>query len=410
MRFWARVGAAVAACVVVGVAVSLLLFVGWLHAPRSHVVQAFEYLVTSGLVSTVAGGAALLLVDRFVPRLGIKIAVASLVGSAAAILNVIWTPLLMFSEQNDRNILVVTLLYFLAISLAFAFLVAAATTRKIRDLHEGAVKLAAGEFDTHVEVQGLDEVADLSRAFNRMSHELGVSFDRQRRLEAERRDLIAAVSHDLRTPLTSMRAMIEAINDGVVSDADTVQRYLRLIQGESERLGTLIEDLFELVRIDSGNLELRLNAVPLSELVEGVLAGMRVQAEDKGVRLESRYEQDAPAAVDAARMERVLVNLVDNALRHTPRGGCVRVTVARHDDRVRLAVSDTGEGISAEDQEHVFERFYRGEKSRSREGGGTGLGLAIARGIVEAHGGSIELKSMPGNGSEFVVEMAAVSS
>jgi signal transduction histidine kinase len=400
-----RIALVVAASLAVGLALSILLFVEWLHAPRSHLIAALQYLVTSGLVSLAAGGGAMVLAARFVPSLGVKIAIASLAGSVAGLVNVMWTPLLMFSEQSDRDILIITMLYFLAISCAFAFLVAAITSRQIHALHEGALKLAAGEFDAQVQVQGVDEVADLGRAFNRMSTELGASFARERRLEGERRDLIAAVSHDLRTPLTSIRAMIEAINDGVVTEADAVKRYLGLIQSESEHLGRLIEDLFELVRIDSGNLELRLAVVPLADLVAEVVDAMRVQAEHKGVTLVAACGEVPAVAVDAPRMQRVLTNLIGNAVRHTPPGGHVNVSVRWLDGHVQVEVADTGEGIALEDQAHVFDRFYRGEKSRSRESGGAGLGLAIARGIVEAHSGHIRMESSPGQGSRFIVEL-----
>jgi signal transduction histidine kinase len=405
VKLWLRIGLVVIGALVFGLALSVLLFVGWLHAPRSHVIAAIQYLVTSGLVSLVAGGGAMLLAARFVPSLGVKIAIASLVGSVAGVVNVMWTPLLMFSEQSDRNILMITMLYFLAISCAFAFLVSAITSRQIHELHAGALRVAAGEFDAKVQVQGVDEVADLGRAFNRMSSELGASFVRERQLEGERRDLIAAVSHDLRTPLTSIRAMIEAINDGVVTDADAVKRYLGLIQYESEHLGRLIEDLFELVRIDSGNLELRLAVVPLSDLVAEVVESMRLHAERKGVTLQAACDAVPAVAVDAARMQRVLINLIGNAVRHTPPGGHVNVAVQWRDGHVQVEVADTGEGIALEDQAHVFDRFYRGEKSRSRESGGAGLGLAIARGIVEAHSGHIRLESRPGHGARFIVEL-----
>lgn len=405
MKSLLRPGSVVAGCLAIGLAVSTALFVVWLHAPRSHVVAAFAYLVTSGLLSLAAGGGAMLLAARYVPSLGVKIAIASLVGSVAGVVNVMWTPLLMFSEQSDRDILTITMLYFLAISCAFAFLVSAIISRQIRALHAGALQLAGGEFEARVPVQGVDEVADLSRAFNRMSTELGESFARERRLEGERRDLIAAVSHDLRTPLASIRAMIEAINDGVVSEPDAVQRYLGLIQHESEHLGRLIEDLFELVRIDSGNLELRLAVVPLADLVAAAVESMQAQADRKGITLTASCAAVPAVAVDAPRMQRVLTNLIGNALRHTPAGGRVEVRVLGQDGHVQVEVADTGEGIAPEDQAHIFDRFYRGEKSRSRESGGAGLGLAIARGIVEAHRGRIRLESGPGQGSRFIVEL-----
>jgi signal transduction histidine kinase len=279
-------------------------------------------------------------------------------------------------------------------------------TRQLAALREGALKVASGELGTRVEVRGADEVADLARSFNRMSEELGQYFERKQQLEQARRDLLAAVSHDLRTPLASIRAMVEAINDRVVTDPDTVQRYLALIQQESQHLGQLIDDLFELSRIESGSLELRLQSIPLPELVAETVEGLRVQAEERGVELSAVCQTGVPTLpLDGPRIQRVLINLIQNAVRHTPAGGEVRVEVAREDGHVRLVVADTGEGIALEDQARIFDQFYRGEKSRSRDSGGTGLGLAIARGIVEAHHGTIRVDSKPGMGARFVVTL-----
>ncbi|HLJ66398.1 MAG TPA: HAMP domain-containing sensor histidine kinase [Chloroflexota bacterium] len=409
-RFWLRLLGAIAACLAVGLAIAWLLFVVWLHAPAAHVRSAIVYLLTSGVVSLVVGFSVMALAARLVPSLWLKIVIAIVAGSAAAILDVLYTPLLMFVDPADKHILAVTLLYFLALSVAFAFLVAALTTQQVSALRAGARRLAAGELGTTVDVRGVDEVAELARAFNRMSQELAQSIGKERRLEEERRVLFASISHDLRTPLASIRAMVEAINDRVVTEPLAVQRYLALIQSETEHLGRLIDDLFELARIESGSLELRLQAVPLPALVAETVAGLQLQAHEKGIDLHAEWEGDLPPlAIDGPRMQRVLTNLIQNALRHTPAGGRVDVCVARANGRVMLSVTDSGEGIAAEDRQHVFERFYRGEKSRSRERGGAGLGLAIARGIVEAHHGTIEVASPPGEGARIVITLGASS-
>ena len=284
---WLQLVALVAACLAVGTAIALLLFVELLHAPPSHTIAGIEYFLTSGVLSLLVGMATLILVSRFVPSLGVKGGIAFSAGIISAIFDFLSTPLLMFTERSDFYILLTTLVYFLAISLAFALVVATSTTRQLSALREGALRLASGDMGTTVEVQGNDEVADLARAFNRISVELGASFERQRRMERERRDLIAAVSHDLRTPLASIRAMVEAINDGVVADPADVRRYLGLIEQESEHLGQLIEDLFELSRLETGDLELRLTSVPVTELVVETVDGMRAQAEKNGVALQA---------------------------------------------------------------------------------------------------------------------------
>ncbi|MGH2442068.1 MAG: sensor histidine kinase [Chloroflexota bacterium] len=408
MKVWVRAAIFVSGCLAVGLALSLLLLVSWLRAPQHHVVVAVQYLLVSGVVSLGLGVVGLFAASRYAPTLGIKIALAALFGSAAALINILVTPLLMFSERSDKYLLVITLLYFVTISVAFASIIAAFTSHQIRALHQGALELAGGNFESRVEVRGLDELADLSRAFNSMSSELGAAFERQRALERERRELLAAVSHDLRTPLASIRAMTEAINDGVVAQPDDVRRYMHSIQHESERLARLIDDLFELTRIENGTLALRLSSVPISELVAETVQGLLVQAQERNITLEFTSDHDLPVlALDGPRMQQVLVNLIQNALRHTQPGGRVRVAVQTQENRVMLVVTDTGEGIAPEDQPHVFELFYRGDKSRSRseDGEGAGLGLAIARAIVEAHAGGIRVDSAPGKGARFEVTL-----
>jgi signal transduction histidine kinase len=405
-RAWIRLGAVALGCLVAGLALSWLLFVVWLHAPRSHTIVGIRYLATSGVISLLAGTLALAGLARFVPRLVAKIGMAFVFASVAAIVNVVVMPLLMFTERSDFDILVITLLYFAAISLAFSVIIPTFTAGQLHELHQGAMKLAAGDFGARVSVRGTDEVADLAGAFNRMSADLGAAFERERHLEQGRRDLIAAVSHDLRTPLASIRAMIEAINDGVVDDPATVTRYHRLIQYEAEHLGQLIDDLFELSRLASGNLELRLSSVPLPELVKETVEGLQVRAAEQGIDLHAVCDgQVPPLSLDGPRIQRALVNLIENAVRHTPPGGEVQVNVNRHHGHVEVSVADTGEGIHPDDQPHVFDQFYRGEKSRSRGSGGAGLGLAIARGIVEAHRGTIRVESAPGRGSRFVMTL-----
>jgi signal transduction histidine kinase len=259
-----------------------------------------------------------------------------------------------------------------------------------------------------VEVRSRDEIGRLAEQFNSMVEQLDQMRAQRERLEASRRDLIAAVSHDLRTPLAGIRAMIEALNDGVVTDTETVSRYLHTIQSEAHHLTALIDDLFELSQIDAGALKLHLEPTSLADLVSDTLASMSAQAERKHVHLQGQIE-GAPGRVplDAPRMQRVLYNLIQNAIRHTPTDGTITLTVRGAPDRVELTVADTGEGIREGDLPHVFDRFYRGEPARTRDShpiaSGAGLGLAIAKGIVEAHGGSIMATSAPGSGAAFHV-------
>ncbi|HWQ13303.1 MAG TPA: ATP-binding protein, partial [Roseiflexaceae bacterium] len=270
--------------------------------------------------------------------------------------------------------------------------------------------------------QGGDEIAGLAREFNRMAAQLAAASAERERQEGARRDLIAAVSHDLRTPLASLRALVEALADGLVEDPATRARYFATMRAQIGLLSALIDDLFELAQLDAGALRLDLQRAVPGDLVSDTIEGLRPQAEARGVHLEGCVAPGGTSVLAAPqRVERVLANLVANAIRHTPPGGTVTLRasfecavlsseVSANDNVphttglktqhfVLFEVSDTGEGIAPEDLPHVFERFYRGEKSRSRATGGAGLGLAIARGIVEAHGGRIWIESAPGAGS-----------
>ena len=219
---------------------------------------------------------------------------------------------------------------------------------------------------------------------------------------APRRDLIAWVSHDLQTPLTSMRAILEALSDGVVEDPETVKRYLNTAQRDVRSLSALIDDLFQMAQLDAGGFPLHRDEASLGDLVSDTLESFTELAKQSAITLEGNVESDVdPVNMDTQAIGRVLNNLIGNALRHTVNRGRVSVWVRRSTQGVEVTVSDTGEGIRAEDIPYVFDRFYRGEKSRNRSLGGAGLGLAIARGIVQAHGGDIQVESNLGKGTQF---------
>ena len=221
-------------------------------------------------------------------------------------------------------------------------------------------------------------------------------------MQQARKDLIASVSHDLRTPLASMRAMVEAISDGVVSDEKTIQAYCTNISSEVEHLSLLIDDLFELSRLDSGTLELQLQPSSVEEMLSSVLESMMAQTDEHTLTLNnsSNIKVD-PVMVDPHKIQRVLYNLAQNAIRHTPSDGTISLEIQDAGSDVQIDVAHSGPGIAQEDKDQVFDRFYRGEKSRSREFGGAGLGLAIAKGIREAHGGRIWVESELGQGANF---------
>ena len=229
----------------------------------------------------------------------------------------------------------------------------------------------------------------------------------QRRLERARRDLVANVSHELKTPLAAIKGLLELLQGPRIDQAHR-EEFLELMDGEAERLERLVEEQLQLARLDSGGLPLERERFDLDAMADGVVASRRALAEADGKRLSS-IQSAGPVAVhaDPARVEQILLILLDNALRHTPSGGSVDVVVGREGPMATMAVVDTGEGIPLLDQPFVFDRFYRGD--RSREGRSAGLGLAIARGLARAHGGAIDLASAPGAGSTFTLRLPAAA-
>ena len=226
-----------------------------------------------------------------------------------------------------------------------------------------------------------------------------------REVEEARRALVAAASHDLRTPLASLRLLVDAIEDGVATGADR-DRYLAEIRTHVAVLSDLIDDLFELSRIEAGDISWSMRQVELGELIGDAVAAMRAPAEERGVHLAAELPAPGVAAeADAEKVQRVLFNLIQNAIRHTPADGSVTVRARPNGGEVEVEVTDDGEGIPTGAGERVFEAFYRGDASRGEDG--AGLGLAISRAIVEAHGGRIWLEdAMPGTRVRFTLPAA----
>ncbi|HEX6843696.1 MAG TPA: HAMP domain-containing sensor histidine kinase, partial [Actinomycetota bacterium] len=243
-----------------------------------------------------------------------------------------------------------------------------------------------------------DEVGQLAAAFNRMSGEL-------EQLERSRRDLVANVSHELKTPIAAIRAHLENLLDGVERpDPATLQVML----DQSDRLGRLVDQLLDLSRLESGEVPLHREDVAVGPLVARVVSEIAVARDAADVTITRDLDDDLPALdADAERLHQVLYNLVDNAVRYTPPGGRVTIAAHRHNGSVEISVADTGVGIEPEHLPHLFDRFYRVDAARSRDDGGTGIGLAIARSVVEAHGGRIRADSQPGHGSVFTVDLPA---
>lgn len=254
--------------------------------------------------------------------------------------------------------------------------------------------------------QGSLEVNQLASQVDMLSGKLEELRARERSLEKSRRELVAGVSHDLRTPLAAVRAMAEALEDGVVSAEAEVAQYHRRIGKEIDRVSQLVDDLFELSRIEAGSLQLRLAPVALDDLISEALAQAAPLADQEGVRLEGHVREPLPELrLSEPHVFRVLTNLLDNAIRHTPRGGRVSLEAGRDEDGVWVSVRDECGGVSDEDLPRLFEPGFRGKASHAPDGG-SGLGLAIVRGLVGAHGGTTSVRNED-HGCRFTVSLPA---
>ena len=281
-----------------------------------------------------------------------------------------------------------------AVALLLGVLLIRTLSKPLRDVRDGAQRLAAGDLSYRVPVTRSDELGDVARQFN----EMATALERDEQL---RQRLMADIAHELRTPLTIIRAQVEALGDGVFPM--TVEN-VAPIYDQTILLGRLVEDLRDLALAEAGRLPLERCDVEPGDLAHRVVESFQPQAQAKGIRLTCECAGDLPTLqADAQRLMQVLGNLLSNALRYTPAGGGVTVRAWADAQGTHLTVRDTGSGIAPEHLVHLFERFYRADKSRSRADGGTGLGLCIAKQLVEAHGGTIAVQSEVGVGTTFTI-------
>jgi signal transduction histidine kinase len=391
------------------IAVALGAFLVLMRPPMGELRLMALFLAITAVISVAVGyGAYRLGWMNHSPRISWVVLGGYALSSLLTFLNVWVTARLMFASEHDLLLATVLLLFAGGIAMSVGYFLSAALTDRIVNLSQAAEEVAKGRFAARAVVAGNDEMARLARTFNQMAGQLETAAKRQSELDMLRRNLIAWAGHDLRTPLASIRAIVEALADGVVEDPDTVHRYLNTAQREIRSLSLLIDDLFELAQIEAGGLHLELRPNSLSDLISDTIESFSELAARQEVALDASAEPGVdPVLMDARQIGRVLANLLGNALRHTPAGGTVQVQAARTGEHVLVNISDTVEGMGAEDLPHIFERFYRAEKSRSRATGGAGLGLAIAKGIVEAHGGQIDVESATGQGTRFSFTLPA---
>ncbi len=316
--------------------------------------------------------------------------------------NVWLTARLMFASEHDLQLASVLLVFAGGIAVALGSFFTNTLIERVRRLETATHAIENGNLTARAELHGNDEIAALAHSFNQMAQQLQTVDQKQKALEALRRDLVAWAGHDLRTPLSSISLLLDALVDGIVSEPQAVQAYLTQAKKQMNHLSLLVDDLFQISQLDAGGMPLHLEPASLFDLISDTLESFSGLAAQKNVVLSGSAGLEIdPVRMDVAWMGRALKNLVSNALRHTPAGGSVTLRAERVVEGVWVSVSDTGEGIEAEDLPHIFERFYRGEKSRNRASGGAGLGLAIVKGILEAHEAKIEVRSAPGQGTQF---------
>jgi signal transduction histidine kinase len=346
-------------------------------------------------LATLAGGLAAGAVVRRLPTLRLQLAGLGLLSVVVPLAAVVLSGLVMFQSGHDLTILAVAAAS-ATVALVVALALARSISRGLQPLVRAASDLAGGDLGARAPAPATSELAELARAFNTMAARIEELFD-------ARTQLVAYASHDLRTPLASMQAMIEALEDGLAEP----EHYLGPLRDQVRALGILVDDLFELARIDAGALTLELHTEPLSGVVRTCVRGLEAAARARRVTIEADCADGVTALCAPETVERVLFNLITNALRHTPSDGSVAVRVRPLATEVEVAVEDTGEGLEPESIRHMFDRFWRGDRARTGGRGGAGLGLAIARGLVEAQGGRIWAENRPGGGARVCFTLPA---
>lgn len=391
---------------VVALGLALAIIVAIMNPPLSDIQLLVMFM--GGTAGVTLGIAYLFqrlnIIARF-PSLSWIIPVTIILSATLIVFNVWVTARLMFISDHDFYLTTALLIFASLIATGFGVSITTHLTQRIMYLTSAAQNLAMGQFDIRLEVQGSDEIAQLAQTFNWMTESLAKIDEQKRMIDQTRRDLIAWVSHDLRTPLAAMRAMLEAVDDGVVDDAETHDRYIKNCLNEITHLSHLINDLFELAQIDTGQLVLKREMINLPILVADTISSLKPHAAQNGIALQAKIiDTVSQVSVDSLKIQQVLHNLIDNAIRYTSQGDTVTVEIKPAQYDVLVSVHNPGKCIDPAHLPYIFESFYRVEKSRKPDQDGrrgTGLGLTIAKRFVEAHQGRIWVESDAQHGTTF---------
>jgi signal transduction histidine kinase len=327
--------------------------------------------------------------------------VVAVLGAGVALANLAVMAHLMLVSHHDLAIVMLLVVFAAGTAVALALVLASGSVKAVDRIVAGARLLGDGDLDARIgELHAGPELDELARSLDDAAGRLSAAREREQHAEQMRRDLIVAVSHDLRTPLASLRAMVETIDDGVVDDPATVRRYAGEMRRSVEQLVGMVEDLFELTQLDAMAIQTETSRASLEDVVRSAVSTIEPTAHLKGLAVLTNLE-GAAGATCSPRLVRVLQNLLVNAVRHTPADGTVRIEAVKDERGLMVAVEDTGEGIAEADLPRVFEPFFRADPAR--HGSGSGLGLALAQRIVQAMGGSIAAESRPDCGARFAV-------
>ncbi|MDQ0901836.1 cell wall metabolism sensor histidine kinase WalK [Paenibacillus sp. V4I7] len=339
-------------------------------------------------------------------KLRVYLLIASGVSTSIILLSLFICYQYMLLRWKDVILLTTVTLGAAGVSMLIHYFMTRPLEKAIHAITEETTRISEGQFEGQVPQIGPAEFQRLADQFNRMTGKLNESFQKLRTAEASRKELVANVSHDLRTPMASIQAFVEALQDDVIQDKETFARYLQTIRLETGRLNGLIQELFKLSQLDAGGTEFVPERYHVDHLLLDGLQSLAFQLEDKQLQVDVDLPDRLPqVAIMPQEMKRVLSNILDNAIRHSPVGGTIEIKVEQISEQyVQLYIQDHGQGIDEEDRSKVFDRFYRADPSRTRASGGAGLGLAIAKSIVHLHGGTIGVDSHvgdKGNGSRF---------
>jgi signal transduction histidine kinase len=297
------------------------------------------------------------------------------------------------------------ILYFLVVAgvvLIIALIFSRVITKPIAMLTRGIQRMGRGDFSARVAVKGSGELKRLAETFNTMSEKLEA-------LDKSRNQFVSNASHELKTPLATMKILLESLIYQPEMEAELRTEFMTDINKEIDRLSLIISDLLTLVQMDTKNMKLNRQNIRMSDLVRDTIHKLTPMAQKRQQIIQADIQDEGEMYADGIKLQQVVYNLMENAVKYTPPGGRIQVRLFKTGKDVNITVSDNGPGIPKDDQPHIFDRFYRVDKARSRETGGTGLGLSIVKQIVLLHGGNVTVKSEEGQGATFTVELPAHS-